>query len=185
MQFPSHRAMIARIRSCLKKASSADQRLGRRWYFDAFYLAQELTERYQLRDIYSGAGIIAALSPGVRWEINVQDARNLCELGSKAVVSTYNANKQKALAIRFGADPDVVLGGLKVRAFWLNIARPDFSEEVCIDRWAIRAIRWEGWITDKRYRLIAKAYRHVADRCGLLPHQVQAIVWTQIRESEA
>lgn len=89
------------------------------------------------------AGIYAALSPMNTWDSNVANVldvlRHTHKFGNDGErrlpsVNTTNINRDKALRISTGADPLSVLGGRKVRAFYLAIADPDNTLPIAIDR---------------------------------------------------
>ena len=180
-------------------ASPAELADGATWYQRASDAASIIASKYALSaDIV--AGVIAALSPSNRWERNVSDADLLCRsyvLGGhtaadKVKVSTYGANKVKALRILAGESPLDVLGGLKVRAFYRCIIGDESA--VCIDGHAYAV--WAGEripttqtpkIGAKLYASIASDYIRAADTInGILSAdysaaQIQAIVWLAYR----
>jgi hypothetical protein len=178
------------VRFWYAAATRRERLSGLRWYRTAHGIARDLYRTFDLPSLAHGAGILAALSPATSWDVNVRDAFALC--GSDlAVVSTYGANRKKALAIRRGENPHRVLGaslnsGDKVRAFFYCIAAPSRSLSVCLDRHAVSAAL--GAVTDPsvvsallrrkgQYERFADAYAAVAVELGLMPHQVQAVVW--------
>lgn len=169
---------------------------GERWYIAAHDAAQAISQRYSL-PLQTVVGVIAALSPNNRWERNLIDADNLCRLyalgghddANKLKVSTYGANKTKALSILGGADPLSVLGGLKVRAFYGCIMGD--RDAVCVDGHAYAI--WQGQyipttktpkISPKLYAAIAADYKQAAQTInGIISTsysaaQLQAITWT-------
>ena len=102
-------------------------------------------------------------------------------------VSTFGKNKGKAIAILKGALPLDVLGGSKVRAFYLCIIGHD---SVCVDGHAYSI--WLGHrvatsatpkISEKLYEKISQDYRVAAQQINLItgeeytPAQVQAVTW--------
>jgi len=167
---------------------------GRRWYADAFLACEAIAANYGL-PIATVAGVVAALSPNNRWERNLIDADNLCKLytlggyddAAQCKVSTFHANKRKALQILEGIDPLKALGGLKVRAFYQCIID---LPAVCVDGHAYAI--WKGEripttktpkISAKLYNSIAEDYQRAADTInGIIgtefcAAQVQAITW--------
>lgn len=85
------------------------------------------------------AGIYAALSPMNGWDSNVANIIDILRNGARAKVNTTRINRDKAVRIRCGEDPEKVLGGDKVRAFWRAIADPSNTRPVAIDRHLINA----------------------------------------------
>ena len=180
------RAILAMLELSTKKEIDA----GRQWYSIAHNFARAIAQNYGI-DIARSAGIIAALSPGVDWHKNQIDTIRVLESGNDAIVSTYGRNKQKAIGILSGAlQCPGALGTKKTFAFWHNITRPDDITRVTIDRHAARvawgvtlhpdaAIKYAN--TDAKYRASEKAYILAASDAGILPHQLQAIVWLAYR----
>lgn len=170
---------------------------GRRWYPEAHELAEEIAEGTGLT-VEAAAGLIAALSPAITWEENVKDARALAapeddpeSWDGYASVSTYGQNRRKAIGILEGGDPDEILGGPKVRAFWRCIADPENADAVCVDRHGARvALGWKMSLGDVHRWLgrvgtiekIQEAYRRAAAELGELPLVVQAVTWLVYRE---
>lgn len=80
------------------------------------------------------AGIYAALSPMNTWDTNVANIIDVLRHGKQAKVNTTGINRDKAVRIAQGEDPDRVLGGSKVRAFYHAIANPSDTRPIAIDR---------------------------------------------------
>jgi hypothetical protein len=176
------------------QASSAEVMAGRRWYGDALEACKTIAATYGL-SVDTVAGVVAALSPNNRWERNLVDAENICKLytlggyddAAQCKVSTFHANKRKALQILKGTEPLEALGGLKVKAFYQCIIN---LPAVCVDGHAYAI--WKGEripttktpkISAKLYDAIAADYQHAADTInGIIgtefcAAQVQAITW--------
>lgn len=177
---------------CYARANEFDRTEGLYWYAQAHSDACKLSERYEV-SIAAACGVISALSPGSEWSRNLLDARELLSAfraGSKIPpIGTYGRrNVEKALACARGSDPLSVLGGQKVRAFYACILDPSNASEVCIDRHAkcaaygIRKNRdANALVTPAEYPFVAWHYRKLAERYGVLPHQLQAVIWVTWR----
>lgn len=131
------------------------------------------------------AGVLSALSPRNKWERNLQDCENLIRAENKddVRVSTFGANKDKAIRILMGEDPEEVLG-TKTWNFYNNILDPSDPDYVTIDQHAIQL--YEGQldsasVSPKKYREASEAYIKAANKLGLSPCQVQAITWVTWR----
>ena len=164
----------------------------KQWYVEARDFAQGLAMQYDIT-LSQAAQVIAALSPAVKWERNKQDATNVIQcwaLGGTpedVTVCTYGANKKKAFAI---LDGDTVINqktSPKTYAFAHNIQYPYTSELVTVDRHAVKA--YKGKQTGGRevigaplYRKVERAYRVLAEKEGLTPPALQAIVWVAYKE---
>jgi len=167
--------MTSNILAIYDQASNDEVMSGLSWYPTAHEVAREAS------NVISGAGIIAALSPRLPWHRNIILARQCFDspLNGGALGNSVRA----ANAIRNGAHPLDVLGGLKTRAFFDNIANPFTSRAVTVD---VHAIRIAG-ITDRDsigkglYNEISAAYTDAAKYAGISPAEMQAITWVTYR----
>lgn len=189
------RHAVARVDSWLDVATLDDLANGVAWYDRAYGMAQTIaaeTWRKHERGLTTRqcAGVIAALSPRCQWATNVSAARIMAHAAAAGAPMPHCAgtlsNRRKAWRIANGEDPDLVLGGPKVRAFFANIMGD--VESVTVDAWAARAAegRWvEQAPTRRRYELLAETYRRVARKRGMAARDVQAAVWTVFRRTNA
>lgn len=166
------------------KANAAEICDGQLWYRDRNCEANRLAEENGLT-IRQTAGIIAAVSPGLRWEKNVECAERIIrgESLNGLGVRWYNGVR-KAERILAGHDPDVVLKGNKVRAFASCIVNPSDSVAVCIDGhayaiWCGRRIPLDDVppLNNRLYHRIAGDYVFVAKVLSIRPCQLQAVTW--------
>lgn len=175
-----------RIVRLYRSATPAERSQGLAWYGEAHDVAVSLAQAYNV-SVSSAAGVIAALSPQSDWPQNITRARQLMAGGD-----TYGLGdgRRKASRIMSGEDPDKVLNGPKVRAFWSNIADPVSSTAVTVDRHSLDAAL--GMVTTDAirksilerkggYEAVEEAYRHAARRLGVAPHVAQAVAWTAWR----
>ena len=176
--------MISNILEVYNQASPLDIAEGLRWYTSAKRECSNLARRNGI-SLKQAIGIVAALSPRVNWGRNVVAAQNLIR---GIAGEGFGANKVKAHKILEGSDPKDILRGNKVTAFYSNISRPSTSQEVTIDRWAIRvtlgADHWSEKVntpTPKQYLQLGNEYREVAALVGLKPLELQAITWVTIK----
>lgn len=170
-------------------ATESEVTEGKNWYLTAHSLAWEIDPMRP----WNGAGVIAALSPRLRWDKNEAYARLAYTLKGYAIdeVASYipalGNSRTKALRMVNGEHVTDVLGkGLKTRAFWDNILNPYTSNEVTVDKHAFNIANGErtGYdvtITDKVYREVADLYREAARRAGIAPLHMQAITWVAWR----
>lgn len=168
--------MHTNILTVLDNATAEQRESGLTWYENAHQIAAESG------DVRMGAGIIAALSPMMSWDRNVALARRTWTDGKAS--GALGRNVAKADSILNGADPLDVLGGLKVRSFFLNILDPSDPTPVTIDRHAYDIALGERntendrpSLSNKRYAHLSDQYRLAAAEVGLVPNQVQAITW--------
>jgi hypothetical protein len=191
--------MTQHVRNILKvyrRSTPEDHLQGETWYDQAKIEAKDIASRYGL-PIRTVVGVMAALSPNIKWKQNVKDAATMCRAWvngdnlSDFKCSTYNTMKAKGWSILADGldDDDDVLGrlnGQKIRSFYSNILGLD---EVTIDGHAINiALGKRQALQDnktnigkKRYKELQAAYIRAAKRVGVEPHVLQAITWTTWR----
>lgn len=156
------------------------------WYFEINDYCRTLSEVYNL-PVIKVAGIMSALSVNTTFRLNITSLENFIKTSGNSKVSTYGSQKQKALKI-LNSHNEIsidevkqILGGMKTKAFFDNIVRPHISREVTVDLWMIRWADMQGSLTPKKYRDISNKIIELADDIGLMPHQVQAKLWVDIR----
>jgi hypothetical protein len=181
--------MVNNLSAILNNADDETWSEGTYWYAVAHSFSADLADRYGVT-IETAAGVVAALSPRLPWNLNMRAALDLFETGDAGVLG---GNKAKALRILAGERPLDVLRGHKVRSFYTCILDPSQSAQVCIDRHAVdAALGVKG--TDKsrkfletlsHYQAVCDAYRAAANRLGISPAQAQAIVWVAWRNMHA
>ena len=199
MSFGNHNvsAMTRRILTRHDSATGEQREEGTAWYRNARTFAAVLSEQlpYSFEQI---AHVIAALSPQVTWEKNIESTHLVIAAhltgqtsGKVAGYPGYTASTDKAFRILAG---DLsALKGPKVEAFAAAITG-DLSHVVC-DIWACRAARSSAdnllfMYTDgelpgaRERRAITEAYRRAAARRDVEPAVMQAIVWTVTRGCE-
>jgi hypothetical protein len=161
------------------------------WYFDIHDYCKTLSDFYNI-PLIKVTGILSALSPNNTVRSNVISLEKFLRTNGNCKVTTFNQQKIKALTILKSSDNisidevKKILGtkkdsGLKTKAFFDNIYRPHTSQEVTIDLWMIRWAKIEGSLTPKKYRGTAQKVKDLAHEIGILPHQLQAKIWVDIR----
>jgi len=156
------------------------------WYFTVNDYCKTVSDMYNV-PLIKVAGIMSALSPNNTFASNVKSLEKFLKTKGDCKVATYGNQKIKALAILNSSDEITVeeikkiLGGLKTQAFFDNIYRPESSQDVTIDLWMIRHFGIQGSLTPKRYRDASNKIKVLAKQLNLLPHQVQAKLWVDIR----
>jgi hypothetical protein len=173
--------LTRRVLEAFRSATPEELEEGLGWYEASRTFAMGMADRYDLT-LERSVGIIAALSPRVRWARNMLYADQLCREGYAPVLRLFLA---RALAIRDGAEPLDVLRGPKVLSFYDNILNPTESEAVTVDRHACdlaMGIRGDDRTRDVLerkggYEMFVAAYRSAAEILGVRPSQVQAVTW--------
>lgn len=125
-------------------------------------------------DYYGNLRSLASVLNGVQHAIPLD----------QITVSTYKHCRDRAYAYLTGqADFLSSVKGLKVRAFYANILDPEDPKPVTIDGHMVCA--WRGIrvpmksasVRFDEYEEIAEGVRKVAVELGLIPNQVQAVIW--------
>ena len=143
---------IHRLYRLYDLATDSEKQSGRAWYDNARTDIAHLAIDHDT-NIYTVAGVVAALSPNTHWNMNFADADRVLSVGlspygladyHECTVTTYNANKAKAFAIaeldwNSPGEPLDILGGPKVRAFYLNLIGD--SSALTLDSHAYNAFR--------------------------------------------
>ena len=156
---------------------------GLNWYIKAYNEAVLLSQVFDTK-LEIVIGVIAALSPRNKWARNLADTWDLLDEPSMSTkCSTFNGQKQKALDIINGAPIEETLKGRKTVNFFNNIMYHNSSMAVTVDVWAFRSVELEP--KEKYYNEVETAYQDVAEELGLMPWQVQAVVWGVVRGKTA
>jgi hypothetical protein len=178
---------VTRLLGHYADATETDTITGATWYADAFEHAERIADQCGA-SVQSVAGAIAALSPLREWDRNVADAEQVASTfstGGEVPMLHFGQNLDRACKCLSGNNPDDVLGGPKVRAFYAAIMG-DWSS-VTIDRWAVQAAKGQaartGTPSAAQYRDLQAAYTEAARSVGLEPAVFQAIVWVTVRRT--
>lgn len=135
------------------------------------------------------AAVFSALSPNNDYHGNLRDAYTLLKAAqhgktlTEFSVSTYGQNKRKAWRIAHGEDPLDLIIAKKTRSFFLNVYDPTDPGPVTVDGhmvnvWRCKRENLAGLQFPKSlYDVVADGVRALAQEHGLVPCQVQAIVW--------
>jgi hypothetical protein len=178
---------VANVLSVYNGASAHAMREGISWYSDAHNFARILDgDRF-----HRAAGIIAALSPMNGWENNKRKAAQLYAQNGDGTGCGLTKNVAKAVRIYNGEDALDVLGGDKVRAFYLTILDPHGDVTPVIDRHAFDIAVGERTDEKRRgilsrkgvYSEFADVYREAARIAGIGAPQMQAVTWVAWREA--
>lgn len=117
------------ITATYRAALDSERVEGRSWYATARAVAESLDPT----DPERAAAIIAVLSPRLNWDKNVEAA---VEVYAGNHPKVLGANAAKAARLMAGENPDDVVSGPKVRAFWHAIVNPSDPRAIVIDRHA-------------------------------------------------
>ena len=166
-----------------RRATSAQREEGAAWYAEAHAVAREQAEEYHLT-IEQTSGVLAALSPRLGWGPNCALAERMLASGGTLDHGGLSRSLQQARHIYAGADPKVVLGGPKTRAFYVAILTAGESGRAVIDRHAWDMLTGERGATPptaKQYATAAEMMARAAKIVGIGVHELQATTWVAWR----
>ena len=152
-------------------------------------LRRRLAFQFGEENVEKMAGAFCALSPNNSEDSNWRDLESMWQAWRQGKVlkdvsvHTYGANKSKAKQILTGQHPLTVLNGRKTRSMYHNIVEPQDRTYVTVDGHMVSV--WQGKrltmdqavLTDKEYTVIEAGIKIIALRAGLIPCQLQAILW--------
>jgi len=201
---------VKNIIAMRRKAKPEDVAHGIAWYAEAYEQCRIIADRFSM-PIHIVTGVVAALSPNNRWEINIRNANDLiCAFTTGSTmddvsVCTYSAMKQKAWSVleqmpdRYEENDTLIidevktiLNGKKIVCFYENI----MGDDTCTIDGHARNIAYNERVnlTDnktsigvKEYANLQDAYRIAASRCRvngrrLKAYELQAITWVTWRK---
>ena len=185
--------LTARLVRLYRATNESLRVAGAEWYASARDIMVDAAHANGIR-LDAACGVLAAISPGLRWSVNVRCALDIiAHAPHHGPVPTYSyRNVVKALNILNGETPESILGGPKVTAFYRLVLSGGNATDVCVDghaaniaRGLFTAIRGENATrnTPKQLRTIAQAYRNAARILGVAPHVLQATLWISHRGS--
>lgn len=154
---------------------------GMSWYKDAHHFCAKVS-KYTRIPLFKVVGVLSALSPRNKWNRNKIDCIELIKRGKRGKYATFNANRDKALRILKARDIGEVrkiLNASKTVSFFNNILYPSVDTTVTIDVWAYRTLGLEQ--KNKNYKIAEQTYKNVAQKLGIRAHNLQAILWENIR----
>jgi hypothetical protein len=193
-------------RSLIDKYNASDEgtrEAGSQWYDTANQYIRNLAEKTG-RDPAQVAAIVSAFSPQTSWDANMAAANyfmmNFDPNNPNAIddkMGGLGDNLERAKRIYGANDEDGYLAGLqngndahKITNFYHNLMGS--KDHVTIDSWMARALLGEGadGLADKSvqkvlnwkdgYDTMANSVRSAAQKLGISPRELQAIVWSQV-----
>lgn len=177
-----------RIIDTYRRATPDQVARGHAWYSAAHDFALELDPN----NLERAAGVIAALSPRLSWELNMRQAQQAYLLGE--ATGGLGHSCRSATRILRGEHWTEVLRGPKVRAFAASIIDPHDSGAVVIDRHALSIALGRQVTEIEQSRILGRkgahevygdAYRWAAQRVAATATTTQATTWLVWRERAA
>lgn len=162
-------------------ATPDERQAGAYWYSDARAAILALANEAGINRLVF-AGVVAALSPRIRWTTNLDAASRMCRAAvtgqEQPRVAGFGHNRDIAWQIANGGSAGLITGP-KTTAFYQNLIGNE--NEVTVDVWMLRAA---GVFLPNKTNMdnVAESVRKIARYRRLTPAQVQAIIWTVIRD---
>lgn len=193
MRTPKQGPMVRNILRVYRGASAAAHRIGAAWYANESDTLAMLAHDLEL-PLAAVCGAAAAISPGMRWEYVPGYVHALATAADPETipVPTYGREfVRRAVRCLRGENPDAVLGGPKVRAFYALLLTRGQGSDVVVDGHAFNIARAyrapirgaaQSGVSPSRFAKVAAAYRRAAELLGVPPHVVQAVTWVEWRE---
>lgn len=159
-----------------------------KWYHHAKADVKELTEEYidELKNFENPfevmAAIVAVLSPGNKWALNISAARKIMENARR--VNAYPKNVIKANFIKITGDTSLVTGP-KVTVFFNSLLDPKSVEtRMVLDGHAINIWRGEKYNlkglknpTKQEREIMINDYQEASRRLNVPVQAIQAVTW--------
>jgi len=189
--------MVTNVETILGQSTAQEVRAGREWYPSGQDHSRRMGKlaghRIDSDATDVGAGVIAALSPSVEWDLNLINAHSMATTG-RTFEPYGKVQTDKASDMLRGANPEdtVITGGSEGRNprnksyhFYRNLKDPSDPAWVTVDRHAHDAATGSvitggerGLSATGRYDKFADIYRTAAARQGMdLPSTAQAQTW--------
>ena len=186
--------ILMNLKAMWSKSDAMDQSDGMKAYIRYHDLFAKMAHEYKVT-IEQAVGVFAALSPNNDYLNNLRGARTLLHWHGYrhpdhlpfVNVGTFHHAKERAIRVLRGEPFLSFSKGLKTRNFYKNIVDPTDPMPVTIDGhiyWAAVGDRdgqkqtmTNAKLSAAEYHKIAKAIRQLARQIGVLPNQVQAMIW--------
>lgn len=163
------------------------------WYKDAHNYAKYLACTFDVSVIVS-SGIIAALSPVKEWNQNKNLAYKFLKTGGNCGGHMKQFLEKARLILETAVtekDVLVILNGRKISSFFINILRPDDSNNVTIDRHALTVAtgivttdKFYSGMTKIQYDFFVNCYKKAAEKMNVSALLMQSATWEYYRNNK-
>lgn len=183
----SRRGSLENLMNVYAQATAAERAQGLLYYISQRNRVHELGKQFGF-SLEASAGAFAVLSPNKRERDTYSDLA-VCmkhvhaDEPGKPRVCAYPKNRDKALLVLQGADPQRVLKGSKVLSFYFNTIDPKDHRWVTVDghlvsAWVGRTLRMkQAGVTRWEYARIREHVMQAAKSEGIVPCQFHSIIW--------
>jgi len=158
----------------------------------AFDISKGLENDWVWVKLQKACGVVAALSPMKTWEQNKVCALTMVETGVAKHTECFS-NKAKRILESDGEIDTImdILNGNKIQSFFMNILKPETSDEITIDRHAL-SVALGGWIEDdmaqgitmSQYEFFVNCYKLAGLKRQIRGVLMQSATWMRFRENK-
>lgn len=181
----------ARLKSFYKLATPEEQLAGRNWYREMYNWVEAVAEARDM-DVMQACGIFAALSPQMSVDRNKALFMQYVKTGAASHYGVLIDKCQQIENADTAQEIEDILNGNKIASFFRNIWDYEAYGKVTIDRHALATMLQtpatvkplddgQYSMTNKQYSQFEAIYQSIADEVGILPHQLQAVLWDTYR----
>ena len=165
------------IELVIQQASPRQIEDGVAWYQKAHQFCKELSEEFGV-EFNKVCGIVSALSPQKRWDLNKRIARDYL-MGKRNIHTKTQVSKCEW--IMRGDNIEKCLGGLKTVNFFHNILDPKDNDWFTIDRWILNIFNESPSLSPKKYNQLKQVCINYSKQTPWVSPEVQAIAWVVVR----
>lgn len=157
----------------IKQATPENIIEGKAWYFQAREFCKGLSIEFNV-ELEKVVGIVSALSPQKRWELNKKIAKDYLQ-GKKNIHTKTQVSKCDW--IMRGDDIEQCLGGLKTINFYHNILNPEDSRWCTIDTWMLKIFNESPKVNPKHYNQLKQVCIDYSTQIKWVTSTTQAVAW--------
>lgn len=178
-------------------ATPEDIKEGLEWYKKEHQFCLTLAGIYNL-PVENVVGAYSALSPQCSIALNRLFLASLLASRNSRRITTHDRSSKARKCLKAQNREEILnalgrseKGANKTRSFFLNIAYPNETNGITIDRHAfacaiqrpekISALGEGLKLTEKQYKFLEDCYIKAAQKVNIRPHEFQAILWTVYR----
>lgn len=181
----------SRLRSFYRLATNDELIAGRNWYRDMYKWIEAVAEARDLNTMQA-CGIFAALSPQMSVDRNKALFLEYIKTGKASHYGVLIDKCDEIQGAQTADEIEAILNGNKIASFFRNIWQWDEITRVTIDRHALatmfqtpRTVKplddGQYSMTSNQYAAFEQIHKDVADEIGILPQQLQAVLWDTYR----
>lgn len=183
---PMKASFLSNIYTNLVEEEKPEVREGMNWYTDEHQFVCQLATLGR-KEPAQIAGVLSALSPACHWNTCKKWSQQLSLTGQS--LGRYKAHITKAQQILNLTNPTEeevaeFFTTQKTYNFYWNLIKPDDARYICIDSHMFRLMERPVQFSRSNYELASSLIRQSATGLGILPNQLQAVLWEYQRKKK-